>query len=138
MENSGLISFSEPEGYSTSEISAITSFVSRGGTVIVLDDFGYSSGIADEVGISYSNHRLYDDEYAIELDYNYVWMNISQTHTDWEDVDYNISNMAWISKDLHKFITESREIINDINKKFTGEGAIITKSDLAPLRKIMQ
>ena len=42
------------------------------------------------------------------------------------------------SKDLHKFIIESREIINDINKKFTGEGAIITKSDLAPLRKIMQ
>ena len=35
----------------------------KGGTVIVLDDFGYSSGIADAVGISYSNHRLYDDEY---------------------------------------------------------------------------
>ena len=66
---------------SGSEISAITSFVARGGTVIVLDDFGYSSGIADEVGISYSNHRLYDDEYAVELDYNYVWMNISQNHS---------------------------------------------------------
>ena len=83
--DSSFISFSEPEGYSTSEISAITSFVERGGTVIVLDDFGYSSGIADAVGISYSNHRLYDDEYAVELDYNYVWMNISQNHTDWED-----------------------------------------------------
>ena len=38
--DSGFISFSEPEGYSGSEISAITSFVARGGTVIVLDDFG--------------------------------------------------------------------------------------------------
>ena len=70
---------------------------------------------------------------AVELGHK-----VPVTLTDWEDVDYNISNMAWISKDLHKFIIESREIINDINKKFTGEGAIITKSDLAPLRKIMQ
>ena len=94
--DSGLISFSEPEGYSGSEISAITSFVARGGTVIVLDDFGYSSGIADEVGISYSNHRLYDDEYAVELDYNYVWMNISQNHTDWEDSEqFHIGHSRW-------------------------------------------
>ena len=63
---------------------------------------------------------------------------IPVTLTDWEDVDYNISDMAWISKDLHKFITESREVINEINKKFIGEGAMITQSDLAPLRKIMQ
>ena len=70
---------------------------------------------------------------AVELGHK-----VPVTLTDWEDVDYNISNMAWISKDLHKFIIESREIINDINKKFTGKGAIITKSDLAPLRKIMQ
>ncbi|CAI8218071.1 MAG: Uncharacterised protein [Methanobacteriota archaeon] len=94
--DSGFISFSEPEGYSGSEISAITSFVARGGTVIVLDDFGYSSGIADEVGISYSNHRLYDDEYAVELDYNYVWMNISQNHTDWEDSEqFHIGHSRW-------------------------------------------
>ena len=63
---------------------------------------------------------------------------IPVTLADWEDVDYNISDMAWISKDLHKFITESREVINEINKKFIGEGAMITQSDLAPLRKIMQ
>ena len=94
--DSSFISFSEPEGYSGSEISAITSFVSRGGTVIVLDDFGYSSGIADAVGISYSNHRLYDDEYAVELDFNYVWMNISQNHTDWEDSDkYHLGHSRW-------------------------------------------
>tara|TARA_Y100000310_G_C20687861_1_gene820262 strand:+ start:2614 stop:4050 length:1437 start_codon:yes stop_codon:yes gene_type:complete len=63
---------------------------------------------------------------------------IPVTLTDWEDVDYNISDMAWISKDLHKFITESRKVINEINKKFIGEGAMITQSDFAPLRKIMQ
>jgi len=94
--DSGLISFKEAEGYSGSEIDAILAFISRGGTVIVMDDFGYSSAIAESIGISYSNHRLFDDEYAVELDYNYVWMNISQNHTDWDDSDiYHIGHARW-------------------------------------------
>ena len=63
------------------------SFVKRGGTVLVLDDFGYAKTIGESLGVEYSGHRLYDEYYAHELDYNYVWMNLSQNHTDWEDPD---------------------------------------------------
>jgi len=83
----GLVSFKEAEGYTTSEKEAIMSFVKRGGTVLVLDDFGYAKTIGESLGVEYSGHRLYDEYYAHELDYNYVWMNLSQNHTDWEDPD---------------------------------------------------
>ena len=56
---------------------------------------------------------------------------------EWSDVDYNLKEMAWISDEFHDFIIKSRDIINDINMKYTGEDAIITKADLEPLAKIM-
>ena len=59
------------------------------------------------------------------------------TFDKWSDIDYNIDEMPWLKKDFHDFIVESREIINNINQKFTGDDAVITKSDLAPLRKII-
>lgn len=59
------------------------------------------------------------------------------TFDKWSDIDYNIDEMPWLKKDFHHFIVESRGIINNINQKFTGDDAVITKSDLAPLRKIM-
>jgi radical SAM superfamily enzyme YgiQ (UPF0313 family) len=62
---------------------------------------------------------------------------VPATFQDWSDVDYNLKEMKWINKDFHNFIVESRDIINNINKKYTGDSAIINKSDLAPLKKIM-
>ena len=71
-----VIEFTEGDGYTTSEILAIESFVQRGGTVILLDDFGYSAQLASQFGLDYSGHRLYDGQaYAHELDYNFVWVN---------------------------------------------------------------
>ncbi len=71
-----VIEFTEGDGYTTSEILAIESFVQRGGTVILLDDFGYSAQLASQFGFDYSGHRLYDGQaYAHELDYNFVWVN---------------------------------------------------------------
>ncbi|MBK70668.1 MAG: hypothetical protein CMB53_04680 [Euryarchaeota archaeon] len=71
-----VIEFTESDGYTTSEILAIESFVQRGGTVILLDDFGYSAQLASQFGLDYSGHRLYDGQaYAHELDYNFVWVN---------------------------------------------------------------
>jgi len=71
-----VIEFTEGDGYTTSEILAIESFVQRGGTVIFLDDFGYSAQLASQFGLDYSGHRLYDGQaYAHELDYNFVWVN---------------------------------------------------------------
>ena len=71
-----VIEFTEGDGYTTSEILAIESFVQRGGTVILLDDFGYSAQLASQFGLDYSGHRLYDGQaYAHELDYNFVWGN---------------------------------------------------------------
>ena len=73
-----VIEFTEGDGYTTSEILAIESFVQCGGTVILLDDFGYSAQLASQFGLDYSGHRLYDGQaYAHELDYNFVWVNTS-------------------------------------------------------------
>ena len=71
-----VIEFSEGEGYTTSEILAIEAFVESGGTVLLMDDFGYSSNLAEQFGLDYSGHRLYDEgSYAVELGADYVWIN---------------------------------------------------------------
>ena len=71
-----VIEFSEGDGYTTSEILAIESFVQSGGTVLLMDDFGYSSNLADQFGLQYSGHRLYDEgSYAVELGADYIWIN---------------------------------------------------------------
>ena len=53
-----VIQFSEGDGYTSSEIVAIQDFVDRGGTVMLMDDFGYSSNLAAEFGLEYAKHRL--------------------------------------------------------------------------------
>jgi radical SAM superfamily enzyme YgiQ (UPF0313 family) len=74
--------------------------------------------------------KSYDE--AVKLGYE-----TPKTFQEWAVVDHNHDGMTWISKDFYKFIAESREVINNINQKYTGTGAVITKSDLAPLEKIM-
>ena len=62
-----VIEFSEGSGYTTSEILAIDEFVEAGGTVLLMDDKGYSSTLADQFGLEFSGHTLYDGEaYATE------------------------------------------------------------------------
>ena len=47
----------------------------------MMDDFGYSSALAQEYNILFSNHQLYDGEaWARELDYNYVWTNVTNAY----------------------------------------------------------
>ena len=71
-----IIQFSEGDGYTSSEIGAIREFVGRGGTVILMDDFGYSSNLAAEFGLEYTNHRLYSDySYDGDLGSDFVWVN---------------------------------------------------------------
>ena len=71
-----IIDFREADGYTSSEISAIRDFVDAGGTLLLMDDFGYSASLADEYGLTYSGHHLYDGEaWARELDFNFVWVN---------------------------------------------------------------
>ncbi len=78
--DSSVIQLDEDEGYTTSEIEAITGFVARGGTIVVMDDFGYSSGLASAFGLEYSGHKLYDAG-AWTLDYNYIWINQTDGYT---------------------------------------------------------
>ena len=76
--DSSIIQLVEGLGYSTSEIEAIRKFVERGGTIVVLDDFGYAQGLAEEFGLGFSGHQLYDTQsWDPDLDFNYVWMNIT-------------------------------------------------------------
>ena len=71
-----LIQFSEGDGYTSSEIVAISDFVARGGTLILMDDFGYSSNLAAEFGLEFTNHRLYADySYDKDLGSDFVWVN---------------------------------------------------------------
>ena len=57
--------------------------------------------------------------------------------TDWSNIDYNLEQMPWLAKDFHSFIVESRDVINNINMLYTGDDAVITESDLAPLKKLI-
>ena len=73
-----VIQFSEGDGYTSSEIVAIQDFVNRGGTVMLMDDFGYSSNLAAEFGLEFTNHRLYaDHSYDSTLGSDFVWVNTS-------------------------------------------------------------
>lgn len=73
-----VIQFSEGDGYTSSEIVAIQVFVDRGGTVMLMDDFGYSSNLAAEFGLEFTNHRLYaDHSYDSTLGSDFVWVNTS-------------------------------------------------------------
>ena len=49
--DSSVINLVEGLGYSNSEIDAIRTFGERGGTLIMLDDFGYSLGLAEDFGL---------------------------------------------------------------------------------------
>ena len=94
-----VIQFSESEGYTTTEIDAIRAYVFSGGTLIVMDDFGYSAGLADTFGLGYSGHQLYDEEaWARGLDYNYVWMNASNPY-DYTGIDKSGSHPCFADAD---------------------------------------
>jgi hypothetical protein len=76
-----VIQFSEGDGYTSSEIVAIAAYVERGGTVLLMDDFGYSSNLAKQFGLEYTGHSLYDGEsYDRELGYNFVWVNTTSAY----------------------------------------------------------
>jgi hypothetical protein len=75
----GFLTFASEDGYSPAEVSAIKEFVFAGGDVLVMDDFGYSSSIAEAFGVRFKGVQLYDSVYATELDYNFVWMCIQES-----------------------------------------------------------
>jgi len=75
----GFLTFASDDGYSPAEVDAIKEFVFAGGDVLVMDDFGYSSSIAEAFGVSFKGEQLYDVVYVTELDYNFVWMCIQES-----------------------------------------------------------
>ena len=70
----GFLTFAQEDGYTPAEVEAIKEFVFAGGDVLVMDDFGYSSSIAEAFGVQFKGVQLYDTVYVTELDYNFVWM----------------------------------------------------------------
>lgn len=73
-DEDGFITIATEDGYSPSEVDAIVEFVDNGGTVIVLEDFGYAGSIGEAYGVRYTGYQLYDTNFVAELDYNYIWM----------------------------------------------------------------
>lgn len=74
----GFLTFASEDGYTPAEVDAIKEFVFAGGDVLVMDDFGYSSSIAEAFGVRFKGVQLYDTVYVAELDYNFVWMCIQE------------------------------------------------------------
>jgi len=94
-----VVQFSESDGYTTTEIEAIQQYVAAGGTLIVMDDFGWASGLATAFDLEYSGHRLYDAEaWARELDHNYIWMNESNPY-DYTGRDMSLSHPCFADSD---------------------------------------
>ena len=75
----GFLTFASEDGYSPAEVEAIKEFVFAGGDVLVMDDFGYSSSIAEAFGVRFKGVQLYDTVYVTELDYNFVWMCVQES-----------------------------------------------------------
>ena len=112
-----VIQFSTEDGYSPNEIAAMRDFVIAGGTLIVFEDFGYASSIAEAFGVSFKGARLYDTVYVEELDYNYIWacmqtnpcgMNESildpatlSTHSRWNSTDILQKHICSLWGDLN-------------------------------------
>lgn len=94
-----VVQFSESDGYTTTEVEAIQQYVAAGGTLIVMDDFGWASGLATAFDLEYSGHRLYDAEaWARELDHNYIWMNESNPY-DYTGRDMSLSHPCFADSD---------------------------------------
>ncbi len=57
---------------------------------------------------------------------------------DWSNVAYinDDADMPWISHEFKNFMVKSRQIIVDINKKFTGKKGAVTDKDLLPLKEL--
>ncbi len=75
----GFLTFASEDGYTPAEVDAIKEFVFAGGDVLVMDDFGYSSTIAEAFGVRFKGVQLYDTVYVTELDYNFVWMCVQES-----------------------------------------------------------
>ena len=111
--DSEVVQFSESEGYTTTEIDAIVNYVESGGTLLVMDDFGYSAGLAERFGFGYSGHQLYDEEaWANELDYNYVWMNASNPY-DYRGTDRSSNHPCFDDSDNDGIIDRIDDLPNN-------------------------
>jgi len=57
---------------------------------------------------------------------------------DWSKYDYNNIDLVWIKPELREFMHKAREVVNNTNKLYTGEDAVITDEDLLPLKKLIE
>ncbi len=75
----GFLTFSTEDGYTPAEVDAIKEFVFAGGDVLVMDDYGYSSSIAEAFGVKFKGLQLFDPVYVYDLDYNFIWMCVQES-----------------------------------------------------------
>ncbi len=62
-----------------------------------------------------------------------------ETFRDWMTYDVDTVGMiAWVSEELLAFVKEARGVVNELNKKFTGENAIISPADYEPLEEMIE
>jgi radical SAM superfamily enzyme YgiQ (UPF0313 family) len=61
-----------------------------------------------------------------------------RTFREWSGIDYNNEKLPWIDEECRDLIVRSKGIVNEINRKFSGESARVCSEDLDNLRQIMR
>lgn len=89
-DDSGFISFSGSDGYSSSEVDAIRAFVQNGGTVLLLEDYGFASTLAGAFGVEITDRQTFDRVYASELDRDFVWTCLQSTPCGYDELNATI------------------------------------------------
>lgn len=62
-----------------------------------------------------------------------------ESFRDWMTCDLNSVGMTtWVSEELLALVEEARGVVNELNKKFIGENAIISPADYKPLEEMIE
>lgn len=121
-ENTLLLIIGVEKKFDNSEVLAIIDFVSKGGKVIIADDFGYANSISKEYKIEFYQKRLYDINY--EENTSYVNIQIHEPFGDSNKTydltfDRPTALKAYQSNETSKITYQvtPRDIINNLTDK---------------------
>jgi len=78
------------KAYTQEEIEALNSYMSRGGHVIIADDFGNANSLAQFYGVTYFGGQLFDERFDKDVNYTLVTARLGSDIYDLDGVNNNI------------------------------------------------
>ncbi|MCU0800045.1 MAG: hypothetical protein MUC62_10320 [Candidatus Thermoplasmatota archaeon] len=88
--NSLYIAVGIEKAYTQEEIEALNSYLTRGGHVIVADDFGNANSLAQYYGVTYFGGQLFDERFDKDVNYTLVTSRLGSDVYDLDGVNNNI------------------------------------------------